>query len=212
MAGEIIKERMVRDLKAEIVVHWGSYDNEQEVLRKMYLTDPKGACLPDEFIGDDVLAEIRNKYYYFFAAIRDEIEYLTERFIEIWIDPSYEDATTTMMILDDKLLYKDYQKAWNFWYESEEAMMDEMYSIYLTLPAKSKKTWDCYTLSELDIQEVAEQKGISLDGIDLDDVIHYIKKGISWALDNRNEIIAEAIYQSKDIKLVREFKQAGRVK
>lgn len=200
MVDEILKERMVRNLKAEIGNQWGYGDNDKEVLKKMYLQDLKGACIPDEFIGDDLLAEIRNKYYAFFGAIRDEIEYKIGQFIEIWISPSYDDVTTTLMILDDKLLYKDHTKPWHFWFESEEALINEMYLIYLKLLAKSEKTWDCYTLSELDIQEVAEGKGIVLEGIDLEDVIHYIKKGIEWALDNRDEIIEEAIRQAGKVK------------
>lgn len=60
-----------------------------------------------------------------------------------------------------------------------------------------ERTWDCYTLSELDIQEVAEQKGLSLEGIDLEDVISSIKKGIGAALTNRDEIIEEGIRQAR---------------
>lgn len=58
-----------------------------------------------------------------------------------------------------------------------------------------ERTWGCYTLSEEDIKEVADRKGIDLNGIDLDDTIYYIKKGISAALDNRDDIIEEAIRQ-----------------
>lgn len=194
MSGEIIKERMLRNLKKDIVTEWGCGDNEQEVLEKMYLQDLKGHCVPDDYIGDDLLCEIKNKYYYFFGAIRDEFE----PYIEIYISPSYTDVTTTLMILDDKLLLKDHQKPWNFWFESEKALTDEMYRIYLTLLEKTEKTWDCYTLSEDDIREVADRKDIDLEGIDLEDVIHYIKKGISWSLDNRDEIIELAIHSSRE--------------
>jgi hypothetical protein len=61
---------------------------------------------------------------------------------------------------------------------------------------QQERTWDCYTLGEDDIKEVAEQKGLLLEGIDLEDVISSIKKGISWALTNRDEIIADAIRQA----------------
>lgn len=64
---------------------------------------------------------------------------------------------------------------------------------------QQERTWDCYTLGEIDIQEVAAQKGIDLEGIDLEDVIHYIKKGIEYALDNRDEIIQDAIRQGRKI-------------
>lgn len=189
MPGEIIKEQMVRNLKAEIVNHWGGDDNPQETLVKMYLTDLKDNCMPDDYIGEDLLKEIENKYYYFYAAIRDEIK----PFIEIWVSPCYEDDTTTLMILDDKLLLKDHEKPWNFWFESEEALMEAMYLIYLRLLDKSRKQWECYTLEMGDIEAVAEHKGLDLEGIDLEDVIYSIRKAIPWALDNRDEIIQDAI-------------------
>ncbi len=193
MSGEIIKERMLRSLKKDIVKEWGCGGNGQEVLEKMYLQDMKGHCVPDDFIGvDDLLLEIQNKYYYFFGAIRDEFE----PYIEIYISPSYTDDTSIVMILEDKLFYKDHIKPWNFWFESEEALTDEMYRIYCTLLAKSEKQWECYTLLLGDVEAVAERKGIDLEGIDMDDVMHYVKKGISWALDNRDEIIELAIHQS----------------
>lgn len=192
--GAIFKERMLRNLKNDIVNQWGCDYNEQEVLEKLFLQDLKYKSMPDEFIGDDLLVEIKNKYFFFFAAISNEIN----TSIEVWISPSYEDNTTTLMVLGDKLLYKDYTKPWNFWFESEEALTDEMYRIYLTLLERSKKTWDCYTLSKDDIQEVAEAKGIDLEGVDIEDVIHYIKKGIGYALTNRDEIIESAIDSSRE--------------
>ncbi|MDP2755500.1 MAG: hypothetical protein Q8P40_14075, partial [Nitrospirota bacterium] len=65
---------------------------------------------------------------------------------------------------------------------------------------QQERTWDCYTLSEDDIKEVAERKGMNLEGIDLEDVISSIKKGIEWALDNRDEIIEEGIRQAGKVK------------
>lgn len=60
----------------------------------------------------------------------------------------------------------------------------------------NEKTYECYTLSVDDIKEVAERKGLELELRDIDDVVHYIKKGIEWALDNRDEIIEGAIRQA----------------
>jgi len=190
MVDEILKERMVRNLKIAIGDHWGNCNNGQEVLKEMYLSDLKGNCFPDKYIGEDILKEIEDKFYFFLGAIRDELP----QYIEIYVTPSYEDATTYLMILDDRLLLNDYMKAWNFWFESEEKLMDEMYSIYRSLLAKSEKTYECYTLCDADIQAVADRKGLDLDGIDLNDVVHYIKKGIAWGLDDvRDEIIEDAI-------------------
>lgn len=192
--GEIIKERMLRDLKDKIVNQWGGKYSDNEILEKLYLQDLNGKCIHDEFMGEDLLVEIRNKYRFFFGAICKEVS----KSIEVWISPYYEDSTTVVIILDDKILYKDHIKPWNFWFESEEALTNEMYRIYQILLARSEKTWDCYTLSEGDIREVAEKKGIDLEGVDFDDVIHYIKKGIGYALENRDEIIETAIHRSRD--------------
>ncbi len=61
-------------------------------------------------------------------------------------------------------------------------------------------TWHCYTLCMDDIKAVADRKGLSLEEIDLEDIIHYIKKGIECALDNRDEIIEMAIRQARSIE------------
>lgn len=192
MADELLKERMVKNLMLETANRWGD-DNPQETLRKMYLTDPKGNCMPDDFIGEDLLKELYAKFNYFYKAIRDEIS----PEIEIWIEPDYDAETTTLIVLEDKVLYKDHTKPWTFWFESEEALQEAMYLVYLKILAKSEKQWECYTLILGDVEAVAERKGLDLEGIDLEDVFHYIKKGIEWALDNRDEIIQDAISQAE---------------
>lgn len=193
MADEIIKERMLKNLIKAVGDHWGGWDDGYKILREMYLTDLNGACMPYDFIGEDILIEIENKFYFFLGAIRDE---LPEYEIEIYVTPSYEDTTSYLMILEDKLLLKDYQKAWHLWFESEEKLMDEMYRIYLRLLAKSQKTYECYTLCRGDIEEVAKREGLDLELRDLDDVMDYVKKGIEGALDNIDEIVEHAIRQA----------------
>lgn len=62
---------------------------------------------------------------------------------------------------------------------------------------REKQTWEMWTLSEDGIREIAKQKKLSLNGIDFDDVAHYVKKGIQAALDNWDEIIYNAIRNVK---------------
>lgn len=62
---------------------------------------------------------------------------------------------------------------------------------------KEMRTFDVYTLSQEDINAVAEHYDQPLEGLDLDDVAHYINKGIHAALDNRDEIIREAIRMAR---------------
>lgn len=65
---------------------------------------------------------------------------------------------------------------------------------------EKEKTFECYTLCEEDITHVAEQKGLSLEGIDLDDVAYYIKKGVSAGIEDvRDEIIENAINSLNDL-------------
>lgn len=190
---EIIKERMLRNLKKQIADQWGG-DGEQ-VLRDMYLSNLNGKSLPEMYIGEDILTDIQNKFYYFLDAIRSECD----SFVELYIVPSY-DETISMIILEDKILYRESRKAWYFWFNSEENLISSMYAIYRVLLAKTEKTYECYTLMDADIQAVADRKGLDLDGIDLDDVVHYIKKGIQWGLDDvREQIIEEAIISADKV-------------
>ncbi len=190
---ELIKERMLRNLKKQIADQWGG-DGEQ-VLRELYLSTLNGKSFPESYVGEDILTDIQNKFYYFLDAIRSECD----SFVELYIVPSYDAETVSIIILDDKILYRESRKAWHFWFDSEENLISSMYAIYRVLSAKTKKNYECYTLMDADIKAVADRKGLDLDGIDLDDVVHYIKKGISWALDDyRDEIIEDAIKQADD--------------
>lgn len=124
----IIKERMLRNLKANVREHWGVRGDPDKDLREMYLKEPDG-CLPDEYLGDDVSQDIINKFYWFLYAIRSEFE----EFVEIYVVPSYESETVYLMVHGLKLLVKGHAKAWNFWCENEEELMDFMYSVYFQI-------------------------------------------------------------------------------
>ena len=133
MADEIIKERMLLRLKKSADNQWldeGPYGWDK-ILKGMYLTRPDG-CIHEDFLSDEVLNDIREKFYWFFDAIRDEFE----PFIEVYVIPSYEDVTVSFLILGDVLLFRDARKAWNFWFASEEDLVEEMYSIYLHIKGR----------------------------------------------------------------------------
>lgn len=135
MADEIIKERMLLMLKKSADNQWldeGPY-GWNRVLKDMYLTKP-GGCIHEDYLSDEVLNDIREKFYWFFDAIRDEFE----PFIEVYVIPSYEDVTVSFLILGDKLLYRDATKAWNFWFDSEEELVQEMYRIYRHIKAEGR--------------------------------------------------------------------------
>lgn len=64
-------------------------------------------------------------------------------------------------------------------------------------PSRFKEMiWSVYALTFAIVQEIAVRKDLSLEGVDMDDIIHYVRKGVEAALDNRDEIIADAIRQA----------------
>ncbi len=188
MVDEIIKERMLRELKKSLTDHWGNDNDSDKVLRDMFLTE-SGQCMPDGYLGEDVLVDIEDKFYFFLSAIRDQFE----KYAEIYVQPSYEDTTSFFIILDNRLLYKNYWKAWNFWFESEADLVDEMYRIYLILKAKieeakmyaiiywtgggtevkpllddsgSLKTFDSLFIADSAAEEIPESRVISISGVE----------------------------------------------
>ncbi len=189
MVDEIVKERMLKELKKSLADHWGSRGEGERILRELFLTDLDGKCMPDEYLGDDLLAEIEHKFYFFLSAIRNQFE----KYAEIYVLPSYEDTTSFFMILDNKILYKDYLKAWNFWFESEADLIDEIYRIYLILKARieqakmyaiiywtgggkeikpllddsgSLKTFDSLSIADSTADKIPESRVISISGVE----------------------------------------------
>lgn len=60
------------------------------------------------------------------------------------------------------------------------------------------KEWCVYSVSEEDIKWIAIEKELDTEGIDYDDIVYYIRKGISWAVtDIWEEVVEEAIKQVK---------------
>jgi hypothetical protein len=114
---DIIKERILRNLKKNAAAYF--YSDPHIALTKMYLEDPNG-CVPEAYLGDDINKNIYDKFYAVLDSVREETG---NRDIEIYIDVSYEDSTKYMMVLGDRVLLKDYRKAWNFWWETEESLM-----------------------------------------------------------------------------------------
>jgi hypothetical protein len=124
---EIIKERLLRNLKDNADRYF--YPDPYTALREMYLEDPEG-CVPDTYIGDDLNKTIYDKFYAVFDAIRREVD---DNRINLHIDVSYEDSTTVLFVFKNRVLYKDCIKAWNFWWSSEEDLVEELYRIYLLM-------------------------------------------------------------------------------
>jgi hypothetical protein len=174
---EIPKERMLRRLKDLIDDKWGQIGDKYKVLREIYLTD-SNSCIHDDYLGDDVMSDIINKFYYVFEAVREEFD----PFVEVYIVPSCEDDSAYFMILDKTLLVKGHSKAWNFWWESEEELMEFMYEAYCQIskhlaesvitPEQEKDSWEPQMAIVLEggiITTVATKgKGFAYRVIDID--------------------------------------------
>ncbi len=193
---EVLKERMLRTLKASAEDKWEGGECRTKALRDIYLTDPKGNCFNENFVGDDVLIDIQEKFYCYLDAIRNEFE----DFIEIYVMPSYEDITVYFMIYKDKLVFRDSCKAWNFWWGTEEELAESMYDIYREILAsyRPERTWPLWNLTEETIRAIAREEELTLIGKDFDEIARQTKKGIDAALDFVwEEAIENAIENTK---------------
>jgi len=113
---------------------------DRTAFRKMYLQEPDG-CVPQEFIGDDLMSAIKDKFYWPFDAVRDQLEreFGTERCMWIHIDPTYEDTTYTLLTLENEhLLYTYCAKAWKFWWPDEDEMKKELLEWHQTARERYK--------------------------------------------------------------------------
>ncbi len=141
---EILASGLYEDLKKQLLeYHKGLFEAGKEedkgdvLVKKLYL-EPQEGCVPDEFIGEELLYAVKSKYYAFFSVIRDEVqkEYLEKKkihrpWISIVIDPSFEDVTYVVMTFQAALLYEHQSKAWNFNFSSvpdlKKVMADSFY-------------------------------------------------------------------------------------
>lgn len=109
--------------------------------RDIYLKKPDG-CVPSELlIEDDLLSQIRRKFYYPFDAIAEalasaaiKIGSLSKRPVILSvIDADYEYATGVYLIWSEKdiILTKEWRRATDFWFHSDlemEAFLERKYS------------------------------------------------------------------------------------
>jgi hypothetical protein len=57
----------------------------------------------------------------------------------------------------------------------------------------NEQKWTVRELTMQNIRDVAEYRKLSLEGVDLLDVVYSVEKGVDAALDNWGQIIEEAI-------------------
>ena len=107
-----------------------------------------------------------------------------------------------LMKKEKKHIFRISDESSMFSFFSQEIIFGRRYDGLLreekTIREESEKdSWCCYEICKDEIIHIAEKKGIEVDKIDFDDVIRYVKKGVSWALDDVwEQIIEESISSS----------------
>lgn len=121
------------------------YVNEQfgdpEAFEKLYMGE-KHECVPDDLMGDDLLLDIKEKFYSILHPIRERLEKegMTKKPIYIFVDPSYEDVTTAIMTHGaEEVLYIIYRKPWHLNWETTKEMEEELNEIYERIKEKLTK-------------------------------------------------------------------------
>ncbi|MDO8725630.1 MAG: hypothetical protein Q7J35_06150 [Candidatus Methanoperedens sp.] len=61
----------------------------------------------------------------------------------------------------------------------------------------NEQKWTVRELTMQNIQDVAEYRKLSLEGVDILDVVYSVEKGVDAALDNWGQIIEEAIRNAR---------------
>lgn len=63
--------------------------------------------------------------------------------------------------------------------------------------------WLVKEITMRNIRDVAEHKGLSLEGVDILDVVSSVEKGVEVALENWDQIVAVAIINARARKCLR---------
>jgi len=111
---------------------------DPEAFEKLYIGD-KDSCIPEEFIGEDLLLDIKEKFYSIFHPIREQLEKekIAKKPIYIFVDPSYEDVTAAVITYGcDELLCVYYEKPWHLNWDSTVEMEKELNEIYEEIKRK----------------------------------------------------------------------------
>lgn len=128
-----IGRAIVDRVRTEVNDDWGWSPTPEapDAFAALYLSERDG-CLPEEFEDVDVTAGIHAMYYAVLDSLRVELRQraFPRELLQIVIDPSYEDTTTFIVHNSDRVVFADDRKAWHFFWESEDAMAEELEEWY----------------------------------------------------------------------------------
>lgn len=110
---------------------FASRDDSADLFKALYVGERDG-CIPDELIGEDLLTDIHDLFYYALDGLRGELKERSGNgeFLWILVDPSWDDATSYALITEEDVLLVGHTKAWHFYWESEDAMAKDMEEWY----------------------------------------------------------------------------------
>jgi hypothetical protein len=116
-------------------------DEETDVFQLLYLTQ-RDTCVPEELLSDDLLLAIREMYVTILDGIREELRARVRADASAWIlvDPSYEDTTSFALITEEHVLLSGWRKAWNFYWDSEDSMAEELDGWYHVAAARLSRS------------------------------------------------------------------------
>lgn len=122
------KTSLVNEFKLWLIAEFGEVKGYYE---RVYLT-PRDTAVPEDDIGDDVTEDIRCMYSRPLNFISDRLmkQKKTVGFAVPMVDASWEDSTGYALMYKDRVLYKNYTKAWHFYFESEKDFEEFLQGIW----------------------------------------------------------------------------------
>jgi hypothetical protein len=126
MVNEIIKERMMKQLRKTINEYWSITDNPFEAIRDLYIRskDNIEVCIPTDYVDFDLCEDIHNKIDALYSSIILQIK--GEPDIRLYIQIDTCNYTTVLIVFENQVVYKTATKSWKVLWRSEEALKDFM--------------------------------------------------------------------------------------
>lgn len=132
---------ILRRLKKTVNEEWDSWlvKEDGDTFKTLYLMERRG-CIPEHLLSGEIMEDIMSLFYYPLSAVREELKERTgtKEFIWVFVQPSYTDTSFAVMVTGEKVLLTISDKAWNFYWDSEEEMVKELESWYQTAEARLK--------------------------------------------------------------------------
>jgi len=128
-------------LKQTVNEEWDSWlvDEAEDTLKTLYVTKRK-VCIPEHLLSGEIMEDIMSLFYYPLSAVREELKERigTKEFIWVFVQPSYTDTSFAVVVTGEKVSLTISDKAWNFYWDTEQEMAKELEGWYQTAEARLK--------------------------------------------------------------------------